>query len=64
MGELLRINPPLSFPIGEVFRVPDTFNGKERGEFYFRSPFTHNLHGPFHDRLAARTALCRDHGYA
>jgi hypothetical protein len=43
------IHPALSFPIGKVFEVPDTFNGPKRGTFYFRDPTTpgNPLYGPF-----------------
>lgn len=47
MGVLLRIDPLLHFPIGYPFEVPDAYNGKERGTWYYRSPVTGVLRGPF-----------------
>lgn len=47
MGELLRIDPNLHFPIGYPFEVPDGYNGKHRGTWYYRSPLTGALRGPF-----------------
>lgn len=43
---LLRIEPALHFPIGQVFEVPDEFNGTQRGTFYFRNA-DGKLRGPF-----------------
>lgn len=60
MGELLAIDPDLHFPVGEVFQVSDTFNGKRRGTYYFRSPFSGRLRGPFISDLTAKLALHHD----
>lgn len=54
------ISPELSFPIGVVFQVPDEFNGKNRGTYYFRSPHNHALRGPFISPLSAKLALHHD----
>jgi len=57
---VLRIEPELHFPIGQVFEVPDQFNGHQRGTFYFRSLFTHALRGPFKTQDHASFCLIRD----
>lgn len=43
---MLRISPDLHFPIGQVFEVPDEFNGAKRGTHYFRD-MEGVLRGPF-----------------
>lgn len=60
MGTLHEIHPELHFPVGEVFRVPDNFNGKNRGTYYFRSLFNGRLRGPFLSDLMAKLALHHD----
>lgn len=57
---LLHIEPELEFPIGQVFEVPDQYNGHQRGTFYFRSLFSHCLRGPFKTQDEAAFHLCRD----
>jgi hypothetical protein len=57
---LYRIDPQLHFPVGEVFRVPDEFNGKQRGTYYFRSIFSGRLRGPFISDTTAKLALHHD----
>lgn len=52
-----RINPPLSFPIGRPFRVPDEFNGKVRGTWYFRAVRDGKLYGPFFTEMLAADAM-------
>jgi hypothetical protein len=47
MGTLLQIRPTLRFKRGEVFEVPDEYNGHQRGTFYFRDESYGALHGPF-----------------
>lgn len=53
MGKLLRINPELHFPWGTAFQVHDEFNGPRRGTWYYRSPFSGQLRGPYENRDAA-----------
>ena len=56
-----RIEPELQFPIGQVFQVPDHYNGHQRGTYYFRSIFPpHNIRGPFHTPDQASFHLLRD----
>lgn len=55
-----RIEPELHFPIGQVFEVPDQFNGHQRGTYYFRSIFNHQLRGPFKTPDEAAFYLLRD----
>lgn len=57
---LLQINPGLHFPIGQVFEVPDQYNGHTRGTWYFRSHFSGTLNGPFMNKDAAQFHLNRD----
>jgi hypothetical protein len=42
--------------VGEVFEVPDSFNGPRRGTFYFRDPTTPGfpIYGPFKNAERAR----------
>lgn len=49
---MLRIAPDLHFPIGQVFEVPDEFNGTQRGTFYYRST-EGTLRGPFMNEAEA-----------
>ena len=63
-ANLFQIFPDLSFPIGQVFEVPDQYNGNMRGTWYFRSHFSGTLHGPFMNRDAAQFHLNRDHDCA
>jgi len=49
--------PQLRFPVGRPFEVPDQFNGKERGTWYYRAVQGGHLHGPFHTELAALNDL-------
>lgn len=60
MGVLLAIDPDIHFPVGEVFRVPDEFNGKRRGTYYFRSLYSGRLRGPFISDTSAKLALFHD----
>jgi len=60
MGALLQIKPDLHFPVGQVFRIEDTFNGKRRGTHYFRSVFDGRLRGPFLSETMAKLALHHD----
>jgi len=59
-NNLSRIDPELHFPIGQVFEVPDQYNGHQRGTFYFRSLFTHALRGTFKTQEQASFHLIRD----
>lgn len=60
MAVMLAIYPDLHFPVGQVFRVPDEFNGKRRGTYYFRSVFNGHLRGPFVSETSAKLALHYD----
>jgi hypothetical protein len=50
------MRPTLHFPVGQVFEVPDSFNGPKRGTFYFRDPTTPGFpaYGPFKTAERAR----------
>jgi hypothetical protein len=57
MGVLLAIDPDLHFPVGQVFRIEDEFNGRRRGTYYFRSVYNGHLRGPFLSETMARISL-------
>jgi hypothetical protein len=57
-ANILRINPELSFPLNEIFEVPDEFNGHQRGTFYYRNS-SGVLRGPFMNAEEAGFHLCR-----
>ena len=59
-SNLYRIEPKLNFPIGKAFEIPDHYNGHQRGTWYFRSVFSHNLIGPFKNEAEASFHLLRD----
>ena len=61
MTNVLQIRPSLNFPIGRVFEVTDEFNGHQRGTFYFRSLFTHQINGPYKTQEEAAYFLLHDH---
>lgn len=56
MGRLLTIKTNMQWPLGQVFEIPDQYNGHQRGTFYYR-----NAHGeccgPFHNYDAAQWDL-------
>jgi hypothetical protein len=57
---LFYIDPELNFPVGQVFEVPDHYNGHQRGTWYYRSHFSETLRGPFMSSDAAQFHLIRD----
>lgn len=62
LGEnVFRMTPPeLHFPVGQVFNVPDEFNGRQRGTYYFRSVLSGRLRGPFLSSRMAQMTLTHD----
>lgn len=58
---ILRVHPVLHFPIGIQFEVTDTYNGHQRGTWYYRTPFPgHVLRGPYHSYEAASYFLSKE----
>jgi hypothetical protein len=47
MGNILHIKTDMQWPWGVPFRIPDQFNGHQRGEWYFREPLRGDCTGPF-----------------
>lgn len=46
MSNILHIKTNMQWPLGQVFEVPDQFNGHQRGTFYFRDAYG-DCQGPF-----------------
>jgi hypothetical protein len=57
---LFQIKPELHFPIGVPFEVPDQYNGNQRGTWYFRSPHSGSLRGPFSSYDASSYFLSKE----
>lgn len=57
MGKLLTIKPDIQWPWGQPFHVHDGFNGKNRGEWYYRDDLYGIVRGPFKSRHYAQLAL-------
>lgn len=56
MGALLKIKTDMQWPLGQVFEIPDQFNGHQRGTFYFRDSYG-DCQGPFHHFAEAQHNL-------
>ena len=57
MGKLLKIKTNMVWPWGVVFRIPDTFNGPKRGEWFYRHDHTGEVRGPFKHQSQAQLSL-------
>lgn len=57
MGTLVEFRPRLRFPFRKPFQILDQHNGKARGTWFYRSPHTDSIWGPFHDEAEAETMM-------
>lgn len=57
MGKLLTIKTDMVWPWGVPFRVRDEFNGKHRGEWFYRDDLYGRIRGPFRNQSQAQLAL-------
>lgn len=57
---VLTIKPDLSFGFDHPFEVPDQFNGRKRGTWYYRSKWDGEVKGPFLSELHCLLTMSKE----